>query len=451
MGGPRRPRGEELQRRIEAWGDQWRAAAGSTEPADRDRAEAAIRLLYRTHGRAAPDFQWVPSPVAGILAYQFIALVREPVRGRWARGEIGNGANQPFHALAVPFDMEPAWVRRTVTGVRDRLPAASGDRPTGDPFRDAGRRLGLGGTAITWELVRAAAEAGAREPDLAFREPDPRAADAAPLVLGDAWPRLVALTGEPVARGIFVTAVRRLVRAVVVDSRHRPGALQAMQPGQWDGVTPLMAAARDVLGGTLWRHRDGRAVHETLVDERLEIARACGPWWAMDGMAIVSERPLVQRRDDRARLHAPDGPALAWPDGTELFAWHGVRVPREVVMAPQAITVEQIDRETNAEVRRVLVERFGPERLVREGGATLVHEDETGRLWRRDLERSQYAWRPVREEPLLMVEVVNRTPEPDGSSRTYWLRVPPTMRTARDAVAWTFGMAGGSWRPEAES
>ena len=37
------------------------------------------------------------------------------------------------------------------------------------------------------------------------------------------------------------------------------------------------------------------------------------------------------------------------------------------------------------------------------------------------------------------MEVVNATAEPDGSHRRYFLRVPPTARTAREAVGWTFG------------
>ena len=54
-------------------------------------------------------------------------------------------------------------------------------------------------------------------------------------------------------------------------------------------------------------------------------------------------------------------------------------------MAPESITVEAIDAERNIERRRVLIERFGEERLVREGGAKLADEDETGRLWRREM------------------------------------------------------------------
>ena len=42
------------------------------------------------------------------------------------------------------------------------------------------------------------------------------------------------------------------------------------------------------------------------------------------------------------------------------------------------------------------------------------------------------------DEPLVMVELLNSTAEPDGSCRTYMLRVPPTVMSAREAVAWTF-------------
>ena len=50
-----------------------------------------------------------------------------------------------------------------------------------------------------------------------------------------------------------------------------------------------------------------------------------------------------------------------------------------------------------------------------------------------------------------MVEVQNSTPEPDGSIKTYFLRVPPATRTAREAVAWTFGLGAVEYRPAAES
>ena len=80
----------------------------------------------------------------------------------------------------------------------------------------------------------------------------------------------------------------------------------------------------------------------------------------------------------------------------------------------------------------MMIERYGLARFREEAGAQRLHRDRWGTLWRV----------PVRgDEPLVTVEVVNSTPEPDGHRRRYELRVPPRMRTALEAVAWTFGMS----------
>ncbi|MDP2705072.1 MAG: hypothetical protein Q8O71_01585 [bacterium] len=60
------------------------------------------------------------------------------------------------------------------------------------------------------------------------------------------------------------------------------------------------------------------------------------------------------------RLHRADGPAVE-SDVEPLYFWHGVLVPAHVIEAPQTITVAEIQAEDDAEVRRVLRERFGPD------------------------------------------------------------------------------------------
>ncbi len=50
-----------------------------------------------------------------------------------------------------------------------------------------------------------------------------------------------------------------------------------------------------------------------------------------------------------------------------------------------------------------------------------------------------------------MVEVINATAEPDGGFRHYFLRVPPDTKTAREAVAWSFGLPSRNYAPEIES
>ena len=50
-----------------------------------------------------------------------------------------------------------------------------------------------------------------------------------------------------------------------------------------------------------------------------------------------------------------------------------------------------------------------------------------------------------------MVKVVNSTAEPDGSFKDYYLRVPPAITKARDAVAWTFDVSPEEYAVEAQT
>ena len=137
---------------------------------------------------------------------------------------------------------------------------------------------------------------------------------------------------------------------------------------------------------------------------------------------------------ERGQLHRWDGyPAASWPNGTtRLYFWRGVHMSQAAGARPYELAPRRIAGWTNAERRRVAIERLGGiEEFLKAGGATLVSQDDFGRLWRTSF--------MLDGEPYAAVEVVNSTAEPDGSFRHYFLRVPPTSRTAHQAVAWTFG------------
>ena len=194
--------------------------------------------------------------------------------------------------------------------------------------------------------------------------------------------------------------------------------------------------ARDELGCTY----DDRSSWR--LDLWAKLARTCGWWWPFEQLVIVSDRPSYTSFDDRLRLHNDRGAAVLFRDGYGLWAVHGVRVPREVIESPETLNAEAIAGERNAEVRRVMIERFGLDRYIRDSGATQIEKDDWGTLWRAALPD---------DEPLVMVEVVNSTPEADGSFRTYFLRVPPTMKSAHQAVAWTFELPESTYAPEIQT
>lgn len=175
---------------------------------------------------------------------------------------------------------------------------------------------------------------------------------------------------------------------------------------------------------------------------REQIAATCGWVWPMEGVCIACERPTTFKLDDRQRLHAPDSAAVTWPDGWDIHAWHGVIVPHNIILSPGQITVKAIEVEDNTEVRRVMIERFGLDRYIKASKAQLLQQDRYGKLWRK---------RQSRGEALYAVEVINSTPEPDGSVRHYFLQVPSSVRSAHEAVAWTFGKTPDTYNPLAET
>ena len=180
--------------------------------------------------------------------------------------------------------------------------------------------------------------------------------------------------------------------------------------------------------------------------ERLEslrtLALSCGWWWPYENLCILTDRPSQMHRDNRGRLHNETDMALRYDDGWGLFAWHGIVVPENVIKLTEAITLESIEAEPNIEVRRVLIERFGLDNYLKAGQAVKLHQDKTGTLYRMNLRG---------DEPILVVQVINSTPEPDGTYNEYFLRVPPGMTRARQAVAWTFGLAEDEYYPLAET
>lgn len=102
-----------------------------------------------------------------------------------------------------------------------------------------------------------------------------------------------------------------------------------------------------------------------------------------------------------------------------------------VELAPR-LPVAALVTARNAWLRMRFFEVIGIENIVREAGSR-ISSDEVGVLWR--IERDEWP------EPVAMVEVVNSTPEPDGTHKTYFLRVPPDTATPRGGIAWTFEMA----------
>ena len=207
----------------------------------------------------------------------------------------------------------------------------------------------------------------------------------------------------------------------------------------------VWASVRDSVGGQFDTHTLAYYAYfhdvyelrtETQALEGLwEIAQSANWWFPCREVCYVCERPRVIAFDAQGRLHRADGAAVEYSDGWGVYAWHGMRVAKKLITEP--ITLAQIDNERNVELRRMMLERYGYERYIQDSDSVKLHEDSFGVLWGKAVPG---------DEAIVMVQV--KDPSTD---RQYFLRVPPTVKTAHEAVAWTFGMTVNQYRPKFES
>jgi hypothetical protein len=170
---------------------------------------------------------------------------------------------------------------------------------------------------------------------------------------------------------------------------------------------------------------------------------ACGPYAVHEDFAMVSDRPERLKRDAAGRLHAEEGYAIRWRDGSGFAFWHGLRLPRDrewIVFDRARLDPAAIDAETNAEFRRVMLEAYGFERYLSARKAKVIDADVLHGEKRELLEVH------VRDETLRVVRVRNGSLEPDGSRREFVLGAARRSRsgaqpgTAHEAIAASYGI-----------
>ena len=169
-----------------------------------------------------------------------------------------------------------------------------------------------------------------------------------------------------------------------------------------------------------------------------EVAQSAGWWWPFKGAVILTERPTALHRDAENRLHNEDGPALSYPDGWSIWAWHGVRVPQWAIEAP---TAELIHAEGNVEIRRCAIERLGWDAYIRQADLQLSDPVADPGNPGQELRLSQPLDLFGGDEELVRVLIcTNGTVERDGTRRSFGLTVPAVVTTPIAAAAWGYDL-----------
>lgn len=421
----------------------WLQVALSTQPADRANFVSAARRLYQLSGLHWHNrVVWVSSP-------QVLLLAGPPAARIWG------GDLDPKHLPAAWERVEAHFGEEVAAGCREAVEAAlprflkARDLRINPADRLDPRGIGL---KVASSFLAEAYFAQSLSRGRAIRT----------------------LTGALAALNFTEGSIQRAIWSAALEGwrtleREEP-VYQMQLPWHWQIMGSVVFGVRmtahrmeaggvhvaaltsflcDVLPPGQWQDR------RELCQAYEQTVRHAGWWYPHRDFLMVCERPReihlqsVTRPNGTLRgqqLHREEGPALTWGDGWGVHALRGVQVPAWVVEQPQRITVAAIEQAENAEQRRILLERYGWTRFMQDCGATVVDSIPMdhpirglrgARLLRKDL--------PGDIEPLLYLEMVNSTPEPDGSHRRYLERIDPKAYQGEAAHSAHAAMAS-RWR-----
>ena len=439
--------------------------AVTTRAADRDRLEHFVRRIYGDFNVQPPAVVvWFDSP---LVCAATVHLLRELYGMKPYAWRLPRNAQMPigwrFHpAFGESTRIElRAWLEAAVTfdltlvdqEVMTRYARWLMDHPNTNNI-DADR---LSGRVIRREKLEEAAhqlsvDLGSRASKLPAGHPlsesdvDKQLRQAerlmpihSKLVQGGEWiDNLLARLSSPTSpRSSRFGLIREVpaAQAVHIDSRvsHR---IQWRDSTSFTGChSPLLDASEMFL---LRVSVEAGLSHPAACGRFFEAFDAGGWWWPFDGICLAADNPQAIHLADALPHHETEA-AIRFNDW-QIFAVRGILVPENVVR--NQFSLVDIQSERNVEVRRIMMERFGLWNYLQMSGAQEVQRDECGVLYKTEVSG---------DESLVMVQVTNKTPEPDGTFKMYHLRVPPHITTARQAVAWSFNLSEDEYAPARES
>jgi internalin A len=156
----------------------------------------------------------------------------------------------------------------------------------------------------------------------------------------------------------------------------------------------------------------------------------CGWIFPFEKVCLVCDRPLHLRFDAENRLHAEGEPAIAFADGYSLYFHHGVKLPEKYRKVHPALwQAEWLLSESNAELRRVLIETIGYDRICQE--LALTELDSWQEYTLLSMEFDDDFDDDGNPKPIYLLKMTC-----PSTGFIHALRVPPEVRSAKEAIRW---------------
>ncbi|MEU1969429.1 DUF6745 domain-containing protein [Micromonospora sediminicola] len=307
-----------LSPRAQATASRWTQAALSCEPADRARAESAVRVAYRAAGHSEPSrILWLPSLSAALDQLRQLLDAGHTSLVSSVRKATLNGALSAARA--------PVWEQ---TSDLDRFTAFGAFHQFMEWHGYYGEQR-YDGVEARYDLME--------HPYRCNPVTEQERTALTPVL------QTVRQVYDQAHRPIWAAIDRHLAYAyslhaawfwnddqtlVEEDDEARALIRYCLNPRDWSFdpawnyypdwlVLAAIDAYQELFGTTAGPGWNGCR----------DVALTAGPWWPLSSVAVMTERPTVLRPTDSARPSGDDGPTVVWPDGSRLEASGGNPLP----------------------------------------------------------------------------------------------------------------------------
>jgi hypothetical protein len=419
---------QEQKDRFPEFVKKWTDIGLSTRPADRQKAEQAVKNLYKLAELKEPKIFWLSDPLKGSQASMAFYLSIEVLK------------TIDFNQFK---DVKNSAVDSAVNSAVDSAVYSAVDSAVSSAVDSAVD------SAVSSAVDSAVSSAVYSAVSSAVYSAVSSAVDSA--------------VSSAVYSAVY-SAVNSAVNSAVdsaVDSAVYSAVHSAVHSAVNSSVNSAVSSAnknidrqklRDVgmscIGGSLWAGYGAWAdylnqVLDIKIDRNyLDMIESCGYYFCLDGVVFMTERPSMIHRDDLGRLHNPTGPAIEYNnftkeeiemaiksfklipdqvhldannrphnpsgpafslkledpslendkqvqeilknDSLKIYAWHGIEVPLGIAPTlidhPENLTIDFIDKINNMELRRIAIERFGFDRYATQGKFNVLHQEFVERI-----------------------------------------------------------------------
>jgi hypothetical protein len=146
--------------------------------------------------------------------------------------------------------------------------------------------------------------------------------------------------------------------------------------------------------------------------------------FTFEKMCLVCDRPIKHSIDSEERLHAEAEPAIEFSDGFfRKYVYQGIEIPEKYGrLHPHQWQAKWLLEEKNAELKRLLIQVIGYDRICTEVQPTELDSEQEYTLLRID---------DADVEPMYLLKMTC-----PSTGYIHALRVPPNISSAREAIRW---------------